>query len=155
MICLDCDESYLDYRLSFDEHILGKSNVHIPAKVSLNPNEAGLMLIHFALQVDVSKVRLDSRIAYLCHFENYYTRRVSKDAPQFHKFELPHHLPCNKSNESWLSQQIIEKGNIITSFYFQFEVVILAALLLFLIVLAITYVLKCLSRRRQLFRQGV
>jgi len=144
IICLDCDGSP-DYTISFYEHVLGKSSNHIPAKVSLNPNEAGLMLVHFALLVHGSKVRLDSRIAYLCHFENYYRVRVLPDTNSFHKFELPHQITCSSSTESWWSKKLVEKGNVLLSFYFQFEAVILATLATSLVIITFA---KCMSKRK-------
>lgn len=49
-----------------------QSDKHLATKLAINPNKAGCVLVHFSLCPDstTNKIRLDSRIAYLAHFEN-------------------------------------------------------------------------------------
>jgi len=135
VICLDCNASYPDYKFSFNKHNYGLNEKHNLAKVSLNPNEAGLMLIHFALNNNGTRIRLDSRIAYIVHFENYYNRRIAVDDTSYQKFDISNLYSCDYI---YMQQQQNNINSVMTinryrhilynnlstsavSFYFQFE----------------------------------
>jgi hypothetical protein len=120
VICLDCNVSHPDHVYSFRNQVYGQSEQHSLAKVSLNPNEAGLMLIHFALSNNGTKVRLDSRIAYLCHFENFYARRIPIDNNIYRKVDLSNLLTNCGSSGSWMNEYMFSHGNILASVYFQY-----------------------------------
>lgn len=101
IICLDCDASTPDFLSLFQNgHTLGQRPSSL-GKISLNPNEAGLMFIQSALLTygnSVKSIKLDSAIAYICRFENYYHQRVSVNSNVYKKVELPNfHLSCQNS----------------------------------------------------------
>ena len=98
-ICVDCDHNLPELGNSFANHTYVVSNNHLPGKIVINPDEAGCMLVHFA-SCSRSTVRLDSRIAYIAHFENLMVNRVSKNNAdyKFHNYDVSLLGRCEKSD---------------------------------------------------------
>lgn len=138
-ICLNCNTSYPEYKFPFNSHKYGKSEEHISAKVAVNPNDVGLMLVHFAIINNGLKIRLDSRIAYIIHFENYYRTRFSASDINFKKLDVSNLYSCEKDylNQNDVNvlklvkeQNVLYHGNDIVSFYFQFERYLIAGIII-------------------------
>jgi hypothetical protein len=99
VICVDCDHNLPELGNSFSNHSFKISNKHLPAKVSINPDKAGCLLIHFSLcSTDI--IRLDSRIAYISHFDNFHSHRVSKDEAdyKFHDYDASLLSRCERND---------------------------------------------------------
>ena len=69
-ICADCNGP--EYAINIRSHTFQMSDNHISTKVSLNPNNAGCLMVHFSLcgNNQTSVIRLNSHIAYIVHFGN-------------------------------------------------------------------------------------
>jgi hypothetical protein len=77
VICSTCAGSGPERNFDFASERFIQSDKHLATKVAINPNFAGCVMVHFSLCPDDPKhrIRLDSRIAYLAHFENLHHRR--------------------------------------------------------------------------------
>lgn len=143
-----------EYRFSDNTYV--QSDRHLATKVIINPNIAGCMLVHFSLCPNPNiqrekkvKVRLDSRVAYIAHFDNLHRHRITSRDPEydFYPTELGKVLgvcepPGSVSwNNTWTIVEAMQihagvealsqwSGGHLVSFYFRNEVVIVAGLIL-------------------------
>lgn len=142
-ICSDCDNQNnggTDFGYGFKGHKYVQSDTHVPTKVVINPDESGCVLVHFSL-CTAQHMRLDSRIAYIVHLENYFSHRYDLTDPrlQFKPKDISELYRCEPNitgiddyNTAGLKFEasIIQAkhfyGDRVVSIYFENELVIFA-----------------------------
>jgi hypothetical protein len=156
-ICADCGLLPEISLPNIENRKFKMSERHIPAKVALNPNAAGCMFVHFSLCDRHSMIRLDSRIAFVVHFENLLEHRVDQNKIGFVPADLSILDRCHKMNltigslqeatyvyEVTVRESSILHANTIITNYFEYEKTIILALIVFLSVLLLRF---CWLRR--------
>lgn len=95
IVCADCIPHTAEYGYHVSEQKYWMSDHHISTKVALNPNSAGCMKVHFSLCAQ-SKMRLDSRVAEIAHFENLHLFRIDPNdkSLNFYSVDLSDMFSC-------------------------------------------------------------
>ena len=88
-VCIDSAcQGRPEHGLPIRGHAFQQSDRHLPAKVVLNPNMAGCLLVHFSLCRNnrTAFTRLNSHVAYLVHFGNTLSARVRTTEASFNGY---------------------------------------------------------------------